>query len=697
MKTSRGGAASLLLFLVALGAYLANGRTLGAGDTLPAAYLPWTLLRHGTFDLSEFRSLYEGDAYRAFPLLDGIPYYLQHRNGRYLSAYGPGVGVLAVPVYAPFVLAGVKPDPIWADRLEKLAAALITALSALVLYRALRIVTESGWAFVIGLVYALGTSSLSVSSQGLWQHGPSQLFLALVLYCLVKGSSDDRYLGYAGVPMAAAVAMRSTDLLLVLPPALWILYAHRRRARDLVLCALVPTAALAAYYGACVGFSDRGLGHTSAPAWALFVQTPLGEGVPGILLSPSRGLFVYSPVLVFSLIGMLVVWRRGSALSRALTVGPPLVVLLVGKWVTWWGGHSWGPRLLADIGPILCFFLYPVVSLLDRRWLLKAIFVLLTVWSIGAHALGAWLYDRRWDSAAADVGYARLWPWAGSALDFYGREALARARRSLGAREIGSGEAGSLAAAYEAGPAPGDVRSGERFVLPLAARNVGTDVWRVGLPGERGAVLLVWRWYRGERDVAVGSEGLLSDVRPGHTVTFRARIVAPSEPGDYTLVLDLVSHLVTWFADRGHAPVRFAVTVRPRDVAHTLSSPIVRERPAPEVTVATDRPSYRRGETLGLTVVSEFPYRPRNLDVYLILERPDGGALFFDGHTPPRSAGAAWPPWVRNLPLPGWASGRFNVPLTALDPGDYRWHVVVTEPGAFRAVARATAGFRLEP
>ncbi len=192
--------------------------------------------------------------------------------------------MLAVPVYILPIMLGVKPDGAWPSRLEKLSAAIITALSVLFLYWALRGVTSQGWALVIALVYALGTSSLSVSSQGLWQHGPSQLFLSLALYFLVKGLSDDRYLGYAGFPMAAAVVMRSTDLLLVLPVAAWIVYAHRRRALSLVLWALPPAAALAAYYVVYFGSADRGLGHTTAPVWALFTQMPLREGLPGVLL-----------------------------------------------------------------------------------------------------------------------------------------------------------------------------------------------------------------------------------------------------------------------------------------------------------------------------------------------------------------------------------------------------------------------------
>jgi hypothetical protein len=360
-------ALSLLLFLAPLAAYLSNGRTIRAGDTLPAAYLPWSLLQQGNFDLDEFASLYDAEARRIFPLLDGIPYYLRYRNGHYLSAYSPGPGVLALPVYTVAVVLGVEPDSRWARRLEKVSAAIITALSVPFLYWALRGVTSRGWALVIALVYGLGTSSLSMSSQGLWQHGPSQLFLSLALYFLVKGLSDDRYLGYAGFPMAAAVVMRSTDLLVVLPVAAWIIYAHRRRAGSLVLWALPPAAALAAYYGVYFGTTDHGPGHTTAPAWALFAQTPLSEGLPGVFVSPSRGLFVYSPVLLFSVAGMLMLWRRGPALWRALSLGVAMVVLLISKWLTWWGGHSWGPRLLADIDPILCFFL-SLAPPPDRAW-----------------------------------------------------------------------------------------------------------------------------------------------------------------------------------------------------------------------------------------------------------------------------------------------------------------------------------------
>src|SRR5439155_6700620 len=97
MKRHAGPA--LLLFLAVLIGYLANGRTIGGGDTLPARYLPWSLLRQQNFDLDEFPTLYDERARQSAALVDGVPYYLQYRNGHYLSAYTPGPGVLALPVY----------------------------------------------------------------------------------------------------------------------------------------------------------------------------------------------------------------------------------------------------------------------------------------------------------------------------------------------------------------------------------------------------------------------------------------------------------------------------------------------------------------------------------------------------------------------------------------------------------------------
>ena len=69
--------------------------------------------------------------------------------------------------------------------------------------------------------------------------------------------------------------MRSADLLIVLPVAAWIVYARRLRARSLILWALPPAAALAAYYGVYFGTADHGLVHTTVFASWVVTQRPI--------------------------------------------------------------------------------------------------------------------------------------------------------------------------------------------------------------------------------------------------------------------------------------------------------------------------------------------------------------------------------------------------------------------------------------
>jgi hypothetical protein len=688
---------SLWLFVMVGLVYLANGRPIPSGDTLPARYLPFSLLREHNFDLDEFPFLYGEEALRTYPLLDGVPYFLRYRDGHYLSAYSPGAAIVALPVYALPVLFGIPPASLWAPRLEKLSATVIAALSVVFLHWTLGALLSRGWALAISAIYAFGTSSWSVSSQALWQHGPSQLFLALLLYCLMRGVTNERFLIYAGFAMSAAVVMRPTDLLIVLPVAAWILYTHRHLTIRVIQFALPPAAAFALYNLAVFGSAGGGSGHTTTPTWALFTQVPLREGLAGLLVSPSRGLFVYSPVLLFALFGFVWIWRRGPSPFKPLTLGVALVILVVSKWFLWWGGHTWGPRLLADTAPIFCFFLYPVIGYVDRHRLLKGVFVFFAALSIGTHALGAFFYDGRWD-ATANVGRdeSPLWSWRDGPLVFYGREArsLMRALIRLNLSHPTSADSPNLlAASYAAGPIPSESFTGESFVAAVTATNTGRAVWLAIAPGDRGAVRLGWRWVGGDLAAFEGRATLSSDVSPGQVVHFTARIPSPLAPGDYTLTIDLVSELVTWFAGQNQPAVSGKVRVLSRDPARLLSEVVEADGTSARVSISTDRMWYRRADSLRLTVDLLNPHHPGKFDAYLVLERSDGAVWFYDGRHPPQLG--SWAPWGREFPLPARATGKFTLPLSMFADGVYRWQVVLTEAGTYRGLAKAATGFTI--
>jgi hypothetical protein len=693
---------SPLLFLTVVVVYVANGRTIGSGDTLPARYLPYSLLLEHHADLDEFPVLNDELARRNFPVLDGIPYFLHYRRGHYLSAYSPGPALLALPIYAGPVLAGA-PAASWAARLEKLSAAAITALSVVCVFWALTGLVARRWALGIAAIYAFGTSSWSVSSQALWQHGPSQLFLALLLVCLVRGMRDERWLICAGFMASAAAVMRSTDALIGIPVVAWVLYARRHLTLRLVLAALAPVTALLLYNVGYFGSPLGPAGSTTAPTWAFFTLSPSLDGLSGVLLSPGRGLFIYSPVLIFSVVGLLWGVRREPTMCKPLALGVVLVLVVVGQWFRWWGGYGWGPRLLADVTPLLCFFLYPLTDALDRHRVVKAVFVLLAGLSIAAHGLGAFLYDGRWDAAAdVDRNHASLWSWRDGPLVFYGREAAAGVGRVFfaerGRRPTSADSPTLLAASYVIEPMASQTFVGETLAVSLTATNTGAAVWLAAAPGgDRGTVRLGWRWSRDGVDLEQGRAPLRFEVFPGGTAHFAERISVPAVPGDYTLTIGLVSELVTWFAGQGQSPVTVTVAVRPVDLERFLSTPVGTRERSPTATIATDRGSYGRGDTIHLTVQLRNPDRPGQFDAYLIGQGPGGTVWFYDGRQLSRVGEHAWLAWSRKLPMPARATGRFALRSSTLAPGAYRWHVVLTDSGTYRRVAKGATAFTVEP
>src|SRR6185436_12328064 len=124
----------------------------------------------------------------------------------------------------------------------------------------------------------------------------------------------------------------------------------------------------------------------------------------GHLVSPSRGLITYVPVVVF--VAYLVIRYRRTLPSVALTaLGAANVVALVALmsgWRMWWGGHSYGPRLLTECVPWLVLLAVMGVGAMrnasahvsrGRRRLELVVGAVLLVSSIAIHARGALSWD----------------------------------------------------------------------------------------------------------------------------------------------------------------------------------------------------------------------------------------------------------------------------------------------------------------
>ena len=112
--TLRTSALALVWSACVFTAYIANGREMRSGDTIPAKYLTFALVRGDGFYLDRYRS----EAFKVWPN-PGMPYYLQTlvSPSRGLFVFSPWTIVAAV--YLPFAFFQLEqgvPGPFWASR-----------------------------------------------------------------------------------------------------------------------------------------------------------------------------------------------------------------------------------------------------------------------------------------------------------------------------------------------------------------------------------------------------------------------------------------------------------------------------------------------------------------------------------------------------------------------------------------------------
>jgi hypothetical protein len=552
------------IFSIALIVFLANGRTISGGDSVPAKNLPLSILLHGNFYLDQLVT----------PGQKKIPYYLRESGGHYVSDYPVGAALTALPFYAPSVVSGVSPNSRIFGELEKVSAATIVALSAVLLYMAAARVTANWMAMMLTLIYAFGTSSLSVSSQALWQHGPAQLALAAAIYCLIRARDDARWAGYAGLPLAFEVITRPADALIAAPLGLYVLISYRREVWRFVAAASAPLLFQlwysATYFGSPlrIQFFTQPTsvgGQTIAPGglWT----TSLANGLAVALLSPGRGLLFYSPIVIFSLAGLALAWRRnGDVLLRYLGVGAILSIMLAAKWHKTSGGDSFGPRLLADITPIMALALFPLADPIRNRRGLQIALVALGLWSVTANLSGAFISYRGWDQWALDDADRRLWLWGDNPVVDPFRSTLDSIRIVVGRRPTSRNSPDLLDALLVVlQPPPHDVVPNAHVHVSLRAANIGKAVWLARSRDDRGMVSLGWEWKRGGKVVADSEvrRELHLNVFPGDSMELDASAPAPDASGDYEMEISLAAEVTNQSMRTIGLPVTVPVTVAP--------------------------------------------------------------------------------------------------------------------------------------
>ncbi len=404
---------ALLLWLALFALYNSDGREIGGIDSQPSKFAARALVLDGTLAVDR-------DVRRAPPLADR-PSFARDRQGHYRSAYSPTPALTGAVTAGLLRAVGVDLDaPRAANLIAVLTASATTATAVVLVFLTLRRFAPPAAALWVSIGLGAGTNLWIVASRTLGQHDLVALGFALTLYGWTRTDPDlaarHRWLGAAGLALAATARLQTLPAVAVLGAGLLVRAGWRRAAGPLAGTAVAVGALFAVqwhWFGSPLGAVPRleslhpvlhGVtGSLSAAPWV---------GAAGLLVSPNRGLLIFSPVVLIALAGVPASLRRLRDCGAAWIAGAALVQYAVySAYSVWWGGHTFGPRYLVDMLVLLAPSAAMALAVFSRRFV-RGLFAAALVWSIVVAGTGAFFADR-WNTDPADVDthHERLWEW----------------------------------------------------------------------------------------------------------------------------------------------------------------------------------------------------------------------------------------------------------------------------------------------
>ncbi|MHB1047382.1 MAG: hypothetical protein ACYC4P_15365 [Thermoanaerobaculia bacterium] len=315
--------------------------------------------------------------------------------------------MLATPAFAPAVawLSAFG----WTERrlhlvsemTEKAVASCVAAASVALLYLFLRRRTTTGTALLLAFAFAFATNTWVTSSQGMWQQSLSQLLFVGLLLVSAEEPTRCRALG-AGALVGLHVMNRPFAILLSGPLLFRFLLADRRKA-GLVAAAVIATAAPFVLWNFATFGHPLGYYGTHTDRIGSLFSHPVLAGLAGLLVSPTKGLLVFSPFFLF--LGRSAAFTQKPelrSLETALALGP-LLTLVFYSTTDIRAGFCYGPRFLVDSLPALIVLLSPAVERL--RGAGRAVFLAAVIWGVAVQAIGAFRYP------AGGSDLVGLWDW----------------------------------------------------------------------------------------------------------------------------------------------------------------------------------------------------------------------------------------------------------------------------------------------
>ena len=310
-----------------------------------------------------------------------------HKKHEHLYYYFPiGSSISSIP----FVLFGVKifdanmENAEQDSKYQKIIAAVVSALIFITLVSIAKNYLNNFFSIGVAIVFWLGTSFSSTLGQALWMQNFATLYTLLAIYLMLKivKFNKNSYWILLGFILFMAYLTRPTLSLLSIAVISYI-FCKSKKVVSIKTACLVGI-----FLGIFILFSFYEF-QQILPDYYMpkrFHGQHFGEAFFGHLFSPARGLFSFSPFLILFFLNphaLYSIFLKNKSLICILS-WCFIHLIIISRFHLWWGGHSYGSRLIIDILPALYLIFVTLFSeiLLQKKWLnyrFNILFLIITV------------------------------------------------------------------------------------------------------------------------------------------------------------------------------------------------------------------------------------------------------------------------------------------------------------------------------
>jgi len=256
---------------------------------------------------------------------------------------------------------------------------------------------------IVLLLLVLGTNYFHEAFNDFMQpHAQMFTGYAILLYYTIRWHEEQgrKFIMIAGFVMGIMILARPSEILCVIIPLLWKVYDRESLTRKINLIRRNFSQLVLLLVFAFIPFIPQFLYWKVVTGKWLFYSYGHYEGfdflrphILNVLFSFKKSWFVYTPMIVFPIIGIILLRKYNREIFFPVLFFFLANFYLLSSWAAWWNGGSFGMRYFVDSYSVMAIpFGYVLLDMHRRKWFLKSLVYTVMLFFVALNLFQTWQY-----------------------------------------------------------------------------------------------------------------------------------------------------------------------------------------------------------------------------------------------------------------------------------------------------------------